>query len=246
MVAIISFWLVSAAALVGVAMLLGAWTQKSVLGILIDDRGRYSLTKLQLVLWSIVVISLVAGVALGRLVGGAAGAALEFEIPRALLAVMGISAGSTVAAVTIKTAQDATSGERVAASGEGDPPRFSQIFLQDTGPCADKVVDVSKYQNFWITLIVVVSYVALAAADILKHASAADMRALPGFSDAVLVLLGISHGGYLAGKIPTPDGKPAGYTVALRAAGALSRAQAMAPNAPSNRPIYEPRNPPKR
>jgi hypothetical protein len=38
----------------------------SILGILIDDRGRYSLTRLQLSLWTLVVLSLTAGVFAAR------------------------------------------------------------------------------------------------------------------------------------------------------------------------------------
>lgn len=245
MVGIFLSWLVAAAALLAVAMVLGAVTQKTVLGILIDSRGRYSLTQLQLVLWSVILLSLIAGVAMGRLFGGAAGAALELDIPRQLLLVMGISLGSTATAVTIKAAKDATSGERIAASGPGDPPRLRQIFLQEEGAYADKVVDVAKYQNFWITLIVVVSYVALAISEIAKLGSAPEMRALPGFSDSVLILLGISHAGYVAGKIPNLEGKASGLTVALRAAGAVPRRQAAAASMPATTPTYEPRNPGK-
>lgn len=47
-------WLVAAAVLVFVAIALGKVVRQAPLGILIDNRGRYSLTQLQLVLWSAV------------------------------------------------------------------------------------------------------------------------------------------------------------------------------------------------
>ena len=42
------------------------------LGILIDDRYRYSLTHFLIVLWSIVILSLIAGVFFGRLMAESA------------------------------------------------------------------------------------------------------------------------------------------------------------------------------
>ena len=71
------------------------------------------------------------------------------------------------------------------------------------------------------------------------------MTSLPGFSGTLLVLLGISHAGYVAGKLPTPEGSPSGLTVALRQQGAVPVAKAAvaaAAGAPPP-PTYVPRNP---
>lgn len=239
MTPILVAWLLSAAVLAGAGIWLGVVTRGSWLGILTDNRGRYSLTQLQLVLWTLVVLSLVAGVALGRLAGGVAGATLDFRIPQELLVVMGISVGSTATVAAIKASRNVTRQEAVSASDEHDRPRFLQVFLVEEGQYADQIVDVTKFQNFWITVVAVVAYVGLALAEIGTLGSPADLTSLPGFSDTMLVLIGISHAGYVAGKLPSPQGTPKGLTVALKLQGAVPDGKAAAAGAPT----YVPRNP---
>ncbi|HEY6910833.1 MAG TPA: hypothetical protein VI356_15745 [Myxococcales bacterium] len=233
-------WLIVAAVLVVFGLLIGHAATKRYLGLLIDGRGRFSLTQLQLVIWTIVVLSLIAAVAIGRLAAGVP-AVLGFEIPRELLIVMGISVGSTATAATVKAAKDATHPERVAASDGNDKPRFLQVFLLDEGQYADQVVDVTKFQNFWMTCLVVAAWAAVVIAQISSAKSIAEAT-IPPFSGTFLVLLGISHAGYLAGKLPNPQGEPKGLTVALKKQGALPERRA-AMTEPAARPFYRPRHP---
>jgi hypothetical protein len=205
------------------------------LGVLMDQRGRYSLSNLQLVMWSIIVLSLLSGVFWGRLVDGVANP-LSFSIPANVLGLLGISAASTATATAVKASKDATRAASVAASASQDKPRFSQVFMAEEGAGADKVVDISKYQNFVITLVLGVAYVALAIHAIDHTATAASFKALPNFSSNILVLLGISHGAYVAGKLPNPAGTPQGLTVAKVAAASVEGAPALT--------VANPRNPP--
>jgi hypothetical protein len=125
-------WAISAAVLLGLAALLGSLlprgrlgAEPSVLSILIDQRGRYSLSHFQIFAWTIVVLSLISGVFWGRLLLNAQ-VALSFTIPGQLLTVLGISAGSAVLATTVKSAKDNSpaASQNVAASGTADsPPR---------------------------------------------------------------------------------------------------------------------------
>lgn len=206
-------WAGSAAVLVFVAMLLGRAIRSTVLGALIDDRGRYSLTHLQLVLWTVVILSLIAGVAVGRVVGGLGKDSLGFGIPNELLLVLGISAGSAAASTVVKAQKDTSSPARVSASAASDPPRFMQVFLVEEGAMSDKVVDVSKFQNFWITVILIVAYIATAISTISGLAKIADLTVLPGFSATFVTLLGISHAAYIGGKLPNRAGEPVGLSV---------------------------------
>jgi hypothetical protein len=237
MTAIYAAWAISAVVLVALAALLGGLTTPArfPLGILIDQRGRYSLSNLQLVMWSIIVLSLVSGVFWGRLVDGVANP-LSFSIPANVLALLGISGGSAATAAAVKASKDATRSASIAASASQDMPRFSQVFLQEEGASADKVVDVSKYQNFIVTLILGAAYVALAIHAIDHSATAASLKKLPDFSGTFLVLLGISHGAYVAGKLPNPAGTPQGLTMAKVAAASAPGAKALA--------VADPRNPP--
>ncbi len=225
-------WVIAAALLLLFAAALGLRAiNRGLFGILIDQRGRYSLTQVQLVLWSIVVLSLIAGVFWGRLAGGLAQNALNFTIPTNLLLVLGISVGSAAATTVIKAQKDSSTPDTIAASHPDlliSPPPFAQVFLVEEGAMADKVIDVTKFQNFWITLILVGAYVAQSVSYVLGLSAIADLTTLPDFSQNFVTLLGISHAGYIVGKIPNQAGTPA---VSMQTVQAL-QAQQVAPVAP--------------
>src|SRR5215471_4955575 len=156
-------WAVSAAILVLAAVLLGIRVRGGVFGILIDGRGRYSFSQLQLVLWSVTILSLFAGFFWGRLLGGNPQQALSFGIPQNLLFVFGISLASTATALVAKSYKDNLPKPNVASSQPGSPekgkaPFFAQVFLVEEGAMSDKAVDVAKFQQFWVTLILVAAY----------------------------------------------------------------------------------------
>jgi hypothetical protein len=239
MEAILWSWAVSAVVLVTLAVILGlrvslppgdAKPKPLWLGILIDNRGRFSLNRLQLIVWTLVVISLVAGVFFGRLIEGV-GEPLEFTIPGNVLGLLGISVGSAVTVATIKSSKAATAAAppvpppapEVAAveapngraatklatyQATGRPPFLGQIFMAEEGAYADGVIDASKFQSFAITIVLVVAYVAMAISTISDAPSAAQLTALPDLKGTFLVLLGISYAGYAGGKLPTPPGTP--------------------------------------
>jgi hypothetical protein len=187
------------------------------LGILIDNRGRYSLTHFQLVMWTILILSLVSGVFWGRLIEGVSDP-LSFKIPGEVLGLLGISVGSAVLASTVKATKNANNPQSVAASSKLDLPRFSQMFMVEEGEQADKVVDVTKYQNFAITLILLAAYTALAIHTVSDAASAAAVGSLPKFSETFLILVGISQAAYVGGKVVPGEkgGEPEGLTLANR------------------------------
>jgi hypothetical protein len=196
-------WAVSAIVLLGLAVVLGSLVRPTggPLGILIDSRGRFSLTHLQVVIWSIVVLSLISGVFWGRLVAGAADP-LSFSIPDQVLGLLGISVGSAMGVSAVKSAKDVRAPEQIATSARGYRPRLGQIFLLEEGEYADRVVDIAKFQNLALTVVLAVAYVVLAAHALHDAKSAAGLSALPVFSGTFLTLLGISHAAHLAGKLP--------------------------------------------
>ncbi len=213
MTAIWIAWPVCALLLVGLAAVLSlAMTPKRwPLGILIDNRGRYSLTHFQLTLWSIVILSLIAGLFFGRWIAGV-DHPLEFSIPAHVLGLLGISVGSAAAATTVKSVKDQTNADNVAASGPADPPRLAQIFLVEEGQYADQVIDITKYQNFVITIVLVAAYIGLSI-HFIGAAGGPGKTGLPDFSGTFLLLVGISQGGYVAGKVPSKAGPTPGLTV---------------------------------
>lgn len=202
-------WAVAAGAMLVAMAAAGKISNGSYLGILTDGRGRYSLSRLQIVLWTLAVFSLLTGVVVGRL-ADATGNPLDVRVPDTVLLVLGISVGSTVTARVVKAGKDTRQQTKVAASDRRDPARFGQMVLAEEGKMADKAVDVTKFQSLWITLILVTGYVAMAVVQIGRAGSASELTSLPELTGGLAALLAISHAGYLAGKLPDRAGIPDG------------------------------------
>jgi hypothetical protein len=242
-------WGVSAAVLLLAAVVIGASAgRSSVTAVLIDRRGRYSLSRLQLVIWTFVVISLLSGVFWGRLLSGSPDP-LGVRIPDELLALLGVNVLSTVGAAAVKAHKDNANPENVSASDglgpapdgrQASPARFVQVFLQEEGSMADRAIDVTKFQSFWFTILVVVGYLALAISTIGAAASPDQLTSLPAFSGTLVTLLGLSHAGYLAGKLPSPGDKAAGLTVADKRAEVAAEAGRARPDAGMATPEAQP------
>jgi len=238
--------------------------QTSPLGIFVDSRHRVSLSRFQIILWTIIIFSLIFGVWTARAIGKI-GEPLNFSIPSDLLLLAGISLGSTVLSSAIKSGKDQRGVNTVSAEMETDAkarnrtqngpitkkeiyrPRFYQLFMVEEGSekVIDKIVDTTKFQNFLITLLLAAAFVisginefytietvfvpeqlrqeAIAEAEEAgenvptekelkeivptKEDTLNGIKELPGLDDmnTFLILLGISHAGYLAGKIPDPQ-----------------------------------------
>jgi hypothetical protein len=193
-------------------------------GILVDSRHRFSLTHFQIVVWTIIILSLIFGVFTAKAFGKVSDP-LNFEIPSELLILMGISATSTVLSSTIKSQKNGRVTTRSLAMGEDDyQPKFYQMFMVEEGnpEDIDKLIDPTKFQNFLITFLLAIAFVVSAlnsfgdleyelqkaakelGETLSKREIFEAITALPGISDnnTLLTLLGISHAGYITGKIP--------------------------------------------
>lgn len=192
------WWLLSAIALLFLAGWIGTQTGRGILGALIDGRGRYSLTHFQIVLWTIVILSSLIGVLVSNMFDPS-----KIVLSSQLLGLMGISAGSAVLSTGVKGAKDASGATaNVARAGsfqlsDGSTTktiaaRFSQIWLEEEGDQADATVSITKFQNFIFTLVILVVYVSIAV----------KTKDLPELPENVVWLIGISHVGYVGGKVP--------------------------------------------
>lgn len=197
-------WAISALIILSLAWWAGRATTKQLVGILFDERGRFSLNHLQLVMWTVLGLSSLMGLLLARLSAGEADL-LRFTIPQELLVLMGISVGSATIAGAAKSAKDASSTAKIGRLGAtftaGTSTRtigrhFAQVFQQEEGEQADQVVDITKFQNFVFTIMTGVAFVVLVW-------NQATLDGLPPLPDQMLWLLGISHAGYVGGKLPT-------------------------------------------
>jgi hypothetical protein len=186
------------------------------LGILIDYRKRYSLAHFQVVVWSLVLLSLVGAVFLARLLARVpADQLLNFSVPQDLLVLAGISSGTGVLATAVKATKNTAAIQ--AAAGK---TQFSQMFMVEEGSAADDVVDPTKFQNFIFTLVGVAAFVAMMATFLINAnptAPGAGLDALPGFGSGLLWLVGLSSGAYVSGKIPDRADKSTNPTGTLTA-----------------------------
>lgn len=213
-------WLVSALVIVMLAVVIP--NRLGAQSVLRDARGRYSLSRLQVMLWTVVLLSLITGMAFGRFAAGQVDVA-GFQIPSQVLMLLSISVGSGVVAGAIKVAKSSSRPDSVAAYAMGEERgRLWEMLTVEEGASAGRSIDLAKFQNFVITVLLVLLYVAQAVSALRAVDNPAGIAGLPAFSDAFLVLLGVSHAGYLLGKIPSPVGTPEGGTMSERLASVAS------------------------
>ncbi len=206
-------------AFAGVAVVILRLAGKGRSNALIDERNRYSLTRFQLLMWTLILIPAFAALFCAK----------GFSLPSMsdeLLGLLGIAAGSATAAGAVKNSKDiqaasaaawkanaaaraadladVPAGLRTAAlRAAAEPavpsvptdkrPHFMQILLEEEGDGADQVVSVTKFQCFILTLVAGLSLVVLIVAQ-----RTLELELPREF----LWLIGISQGTYVGGKIP--------------------------------------------
>lgn len=174
-------------ALVAMMFSVGVAITEQRMGVLWSARNAYSLSRLQVVLWTMLVLSALAAVAACRAHGLFAAAdtagmttALNIEIPNELLLVMGISVASGAAAPAILSlkaqaapvlpqqvnAAAARVGDAVGAVGhvlvrpDRRPPLIKDLFQGDEVAKAG-TVDMGKLQQAIVTLILWGAYLGM-------------------------------------------------------------------------------------
>jgi hypothetical protein len=218
-------WLSTLGLLTAMVLYLGWLLSRRPLGILVNTRNLMSLSRFQLVAWSLVIISAFLTIAFRRI--GHVADPLKIDWDPHLWALLGISTASLVGSPLIlqnKAGQNPDDGQiKAAADALNEKPediknnsdgnlyanpkiedaRITDIFQGDEiGNTA--YVDISKVQMFLFTIILIVSY----CYDIYTRLgnATANQLAMPVLSGSEIALLGISHAGYLTSK--TADHTP--------------------------------------
>ena len=173
-------WMFILLLLVGLFLYLGATISKRPLGILIGSRNVMSLSRFQIVAWSLVVLSAFLTIAFRRIMGGASDP-LNIPMDTQLWALMGISTASLVGTPLIlqnKATQNAHPDEVQSAAknlGESvsdvDSNREGKLYANASIKDArltdmfegDEIgntafVDIAKVQMFLFTMIIIVAY----------------------------------------------------------------------------------------
>jgi hypothetical protein len=125
---------------------------------------------------------------------------------------MGISATSLVGAPLILSIKQSANQPIDTKLGEGEKASFIDMFLGDD-KANGKRLDLGKLQMFYFTVILALAYaVSTGIVFINDGIGGTHPLQFPALNDQFLVLLGISHAGYLAYKAVPRDGAGAPST----------------------------------
>jgi hypothetical protein len=212
-------WLFVIGTLLLLFVVLGHWINKDPLGILINERNLMSLSRFQIVCWSLVIFATYIVFLMQRV--GHVPDPLAVKVDNSLWAVLGISTASFVGApLVLSTKSDRPLSDAAARSAgnalqespvdiqqnaqgtlysnaQATDARFSDIFQGDeVGNTA--YVDVSKVQMFLITVLLIGAYCSQVWAVLSQNNP--DLSKLPAPSQDMLKLFALSHAGYLTFK----------------------------------------------
>jgi len=225
----LAMWLVILGCLIGFAVISGRWVTGFWLGVLIDERNKITLSRLQLLLWTILVLSGFLCAALSNLQLATTDPlqALDIAIPSDLWLLMGISVTSLVSSQIVKASKEGskqvapafdrqrtvglledkgTVRSSLAFNGlmvvnnKPDQANLTDLFTgEEIGNAAQ--LDIGKLQMFFFTVVIVAAYgAALASAFQAAAASTQPFLEFPEMTSQAVTLLGISHAGYIANK----------------------------------------------
>lgn len=195
----LAVWLITLALMVLCLAAIG-WMQpiNDWRGVLVDQRNKISLSRLQLVLWSIVVVSAVISYGSLNALWGQTHA-LNLNVPNQLWILLGISTGSFVAAPLVL-------GTKAANQLDVNKPNghcWNDIFFGDDTGNNDRV-DFSKVQQFFFTIVLVLVYV-VSLGSVLMNANPAatgetPVLTFPALDSGFIGLMAISQTAYIAYK----------------------------------------------
>ncbi len=217
-------WIAMLSLVVLASAFLGQSVTKRWDGILIDNDNRISLSRFQLICWTILLIGSLACIGIHNFAqGGDVSKALDIGIPPEIWALLGLPAFTAVTAAAIKdekrgqtttaSAADVQASNSAVQKQQGlsqTPTQDGRVLTKATPAEARWVdmvmgdfegaqnIDASKFQKLLITLLVLGIY-AGALWSVISSATGA-IAAFPPISQGFLALLGISHAAYLADK----------------------------------------------
>ncbi len=185
-------WIVIIVLLVALAVTIGHGTTNKWNGLLIDERNKISLSRFQMLLWTVIILSAFLCIALLNVHINPLNA-LAVNVPVEVWALMGISTTSLVGspvAMSVKRDQLTSNDTRYDA-------RWSDMFMGEEFANQGRL-DVGKVQLFYFTIILAVAYVGALAVLFINKSIA--LNSFPSLNEGLVTLLGISHAGYLINK----------------------------------------------
>ncbi len=217
-----SSWIIAMVALTAFALVVGRGVTGVWKGAFVDERLRMSLSRLQMLTWTIVIVAALGTMAIARAQSDPV-TAMDIEVPPSVWALLGISMTSLIGSPLIKNAKKgpapAAAGERTSAARAAHAERLNHVEVEgqvvkntsiDDATFADlfmgeyvdtfRLLDIAKIQMFFFTVLLVLAY-AIAVGKVLR--TDPNLASLPDVGGGMLPLLGISHAGYLLSKVAT-------------------------------------------
>ncbi len=218
-------WILVLALMTTFLVVLGLAITGRVNGILINEMNLMSLSRFQMVLWTVIVVSGYFVIAIARVKAGDVAEPLAVAIDWKVWTLLGISATSFVGTPLLMGMKkrmepaDKAKSFKIAKSAYGEDnteidanrsgvlygnkdvseARFTDMFEGDELANAP-LIDVAKVQLFFFTILVAVAYGAELLHVIMVDDLTVDNMSLPVIHEGLLALMGISHVGYLSGK----------------------------------------------
>jgi hypothetical protein len=215
-------WIIAMVVLAAFTLLVGRGVTGAWKGALVDERLRMSLSRLQMLTWTIVIVAALGTMAIARAQIDPV-TAMDIAVPPTVWALLGISTTSLIGSPLIKNAKKsaaaAPDAERanavLAAMGKSpgqitlegpivkntaiDDATFADLFM---GEYIDtfNLLDIAKIQMFFFTVLLVLAYAIAVGKTLLSDPA---LTSLPDVGAGMLPLLGISHAGYLLSKTVT-------------------------------------------
>ena len=192
-------------------------------GVLVSERNLMSLSRFQLVVWTILITSAFVAIGIARVFSGVDDP-LAITVPPELWQILGISAASTVGATMVtknkanKEPKDAGAlaakvGEQTHESGNDVDANRQGLNYGNSKPTDARItdmfegdelantayIDMSKVQMFFFTLIAVIAY-AVNIYQYMVDNTPETLTTFPALAPGLVAVLGISHAAYLGNK----------------------------------------------
>jgi len=219
-------WALAAAAMIFLMTVIGVRIALRPAGVLISERNTMSMSRLQVVLWTVLISSSFLAIALARAFHGGINPneVLDIAIPKEVWELLGLSGGSTLLASMVQSSKSdkdpdvarvgpptstavtpnplsvTPSGRRgiLPVYSAPNEARFANLFQGDE-LANHRSIDLAKVQLFIFTVVGVLAYGA-ALFQMMDGASARMLTEYPAVTPTLVTILGISHATYLGNK----------------------------------------------
>jgi hypothetical protein len=215
-------WFVLLVLFLGLLIVLGRGITGCFRGVFIDNRNVISLSRFQIVLWTLLILSAFSAAIHWNICAIPDNNPLNINIPEELWFLMGISVTSLVASPMLldakKNRQPAEKEKKItfglisqrqgntSVSNQGqivinkniNDARWTDMFTgEETGNAAH--VDFTRVQMFFFTIVALLCY-AVQIAHLFMSDLSSGITKFPELSQGLIALIAISHTGYLTAK----------------------------------------------